>query len=149
MCVGLGINSLAGRQLRVLIVEDEALVADDLADTIEAAGALVIGVAAEQRDAIRFTVDHRPDVVLMDIRLRNGDDGIDAAEALRAIIDIPIIFCTGNGDPATRRRVQAFANAELLLKPVDYERLIQTIGRICHQHAAPSGTIVAKPSGKL
>jgi DNA-binding NarL/FixJ family response regulator len=141
MCVGLGINSLAGRQVRVLIVEDEALVADDLADTIEAAGALVIGLAAEKRDAVRLTIDHRPDLVLMDIRLRNGADGIDTAETIRAMTGSPIIFCTGNGDPDTRRRVQAFGNAELLIKPIDYEALIQSIRRICHQHAAPSGTV--------
>jgi CheY-like chemotaxis protein len=138
MCGSIGISGPAGRPLRVLIVEDEAIVADDLAYMLGAAGAQVIGIAAGQRDAVRLGIEHYPDVVLMDIRLRGGDDGIVAAEAIRAVLGTPIIFCTGNGDPETRRRVEAFGGAELLLKPIDGEPLIEAIGRVCCARSCPS-----------
>lgn len=121
--------ALSGRLLQVLVVEDEALIAEDMVQTVQEIGAAVVGIAASAEEAVHLAVSHRPDVVLMDIRLRGVDDGLDAAHAIRAIMNPLIIFCSGNGDSSTRRRIAAFGNAQLLLKPVNSEELVQAIGQ--------------------
>jgi CheY-like chemotaxis protein len=119
----------AGRLLQVLVVEDEALIAEDMVQTVQEIGAAVVGIAASAEQAVHLAAQHRPDVVLMDIRLRGVDDGLAAAAAIRGLINPAIIFCTGNGDSSTRRRIAAFGNAQLLLKPVNSDELIQAIGQ--------------------
>jgi CheY-like chemotaxis protein len=121
--------AVAGRLLQVLVVEDDALIAADLALTVEEMGAAVVGIAASAKEAVRLAAEHRPDVVLMDIRLRGVEDGVVAAQAIRDLIDPAIIFCSGNGDCTTRRRIGAFGNTQLLLKPVTPEELIEAIGQ--------------------
>jgi CheY-like chemotaxis protein len=130
MCFGSIVPGRAGGALRVLVVEDEALIAEDLAETVRELGAAVVGIAATAEEAIRIAAACRPDVVLMDIRLRSVADGIDAATAIRAMINPVIIFCTGNGDYTTQRRIDAFGNAQLLLKPVNSAELAQAIGQV-------------------
>jgi CheY-like chemotaxis protein len=120
-----------GQPCRILIVEDDALIALDLQQTIEELGAAVIGRAAHTRDAIALTARHRPDVVLMDIRLAGGSDGIDAAHGIRRLHNVPIIFITGNSDPGTRDRVLAFADVDLLNKPIDHSRLRSLLQERC------------------
>ena len=129
MCMGSGMPAAAGKLLQVLVVEDDALIAEDLAQTVAEMGAAVVGIAACAEEAVRLAAEHRPGVVLMDIRLRGVSDGIEAAKAIRAMVDPVIIFCSGNGDCTTRRRISAFGNAQLLLQPVNAEELVQAIGQ--------------------
>jgi CheY-like chemotaxis protein len=129
MCWEAETPAAVGRVMQVLVVEDESLIAEDLALTVQEIGAAVVGIAASAEEAVRLAAQHRPDVVLMDIRLRGVDDGVDAAKAIRAMINPAIIFCTGNGDSTTRQRIRAFGNAQLLLKPVNSDELIQAIGQ--------------------
>lgn len=123
----------ASRPLRVLVVEDQALIAHDLAAMIREIGATVVGIAADAVDALLLAAEHRPNVALVDITLRNGDDGIEVAEGIREMVDASIIFCTGNGDPTTQKRVTAFGKAQLLLKPVDLDSLSRAMLRECHR----------------
>jgi CheY-like chemotaxis protein len=120
-----------GRPCRILIVEDDALIAFDLRQTIEELGGAVVGQASRTVDAIGLAVKHRPDVVLMDVRLGDGSDGIDAARGIRRLQDVPIIFVTGNSDDETRHRVFAFANVDLLNKPVDPMHLRSLLQERC------------------
>jgi CheY-like chemotaxis protein len=117
--------------VRVLIVEDDVIVAADIAGTLASAGARVTGTAFDQQDALRLSIESYPDVVVMDIRLRNGGDGIVAAQAIRALLGTPVVFCTGNSDPMTLRRIEAFGGAEFLLKPFDCKSLIEAVARAC------------------
>lgn len=120
-----------GAPCRILIVEDDALIALDLQQTIEDLGGAVVGRAARTVDAIGLAVKHQPDVVLMDIRLAGGSDGIDAARDIRRLQQIPIIFVTGNTDPATRERILEFSDATLLNKPVDHLQLCSILRERC------------------
>jgi CheY-like chemotaxis protein len=129
MCFEPTAPGCAGGLLQVLVVEDEALIAEDLVQTVLEMGAAVVGIAASADEAIRIAAERRPDVVLMDIRLRGVDDGIKAAGTIREMINAAIIFCTGNGDHSTRRRIAAFGNAQLLLKPVTSEELARALGQ--------------------
>jgi CheY-like chemotaxis protein len=127
-----------GVPCRILIVEDDALIALDLQLTIEDLGGAVVGCASRTVDAISLAAKHRPDVVLMDIRLAGGSDGIDAAHGIRRLQQIPIIFVTGNIDPATRERVLEISDASLLTKPVDHLQLGSILRECCARQCNPS-----------
>ena len=127
-----------GAPCRILIVEDDALIALDLQRTIEDLGGAVVGRASRTAEAIGLAAKHRPDVVLMDIRLASGSDGIEAARGIRRLQQIPIIFVTGNTDPATRERVFEFSDVALLNKPVDHLQLGSTLRERCARQCGTS-----------
>ena len=127
-----------GAPCRILIVEDDALIALDLQQTVEELGGAVVGRASRADDAIGLAAKHRPDVVLMDIRLAGGSDGIEAAHGIRRLQQIPIIFVTGNTDPATRERVLEISDVSLLNKPVDHLQLGAILRERCAQQCNAS-----------
>jgi two-component system, response regulator PdtaR len=120
-----------GRPLAVLIVEDDPVVGEYFSDAVQEFGGHIIGVAAEPSDAFGLVVEHRPDVVIMDVRLKNGHDGLHAADAMRLLYRTPIVFCTGCGDAETIRRIEQFGGCEYLLKPVLPEVLRDALLRAC------------------
>ena len=109
----------ARRTFRVMIVEDEALIAWDMRTLVEGFGWSVCGIAPSGADAVRMAREKRPDVVLMDVRLRGEMDGVEASRDIAAGQQVPIIFITGNSDQATEARIRAIhPNAPILSKPV-------------------------------
>ncbi len=80
------------QRLRVIIVEDERIVAHDLATQIIGLGSTVLGIAGDPEAAIELAERTRPDMVLMDIRLGSERDGISAAQEIRERLDIPAYF---------------------------------------------------------
>lgn len=122
--------SRASRPCTVLIVEDQPVVAQDLASLLGEIGATVIGVAADSVDALLLAAEHRPDVALIDLDLQAGSDVIQLASEIREMTEASIIFC-GSNDPATQGRFLAFGRAQLLLKPVDFESLSRAMLRVC------------------
>jgi CheY-like chemotaxis protein/DNA-directed RNA polymerase specialized sigma24 family protein len=81
-------------QSRVLIVEDEAMIALDLKDLVNELGHTVVGIATTCDDAIRMANQHRPELVLTDIKLADGSSGVDAALGILKDFDVPVIFIT-------------------------------------------------------
>ena len=79
---------------RVLIVEDEQIVAADLASKLERMNCEVVGIAASGGEAVRLAQERRPDVVFMDIQLQGEKDGIETAGELQRKTGLPIIFIT-------------------------------------------------------
>lgn len=108
---------LTRRALHLLIAEDEAMIALELESMLEDLGHEVVGIARTADESIRFATMHRPDLVLMDIRLARGD-GVEAAIAIRARHDIPAIFMTAHSDAETRRRAMEAAPLDYLVKPI-------------------------------
>jgi CheY-like chemotaxis protein len=80
--------------MSVLVVEDEAIVADDLRRKLEKIGYTVVGIASSGLEAIRKTEQSAPDLVLMDVRLKGEMTGWEAASQIRSRRDIPIVFLT-------------------------------------------------------
>jgi DNA-binding NarL/FixJ family response regulator len=101
---------------RVLIVEDEALVAMDIEDALGGFGFDVVGIVDSEAEAIEATIRLQADVVLMDITLREGD-GISATRALMARSNATIIFVSANSDPATLEAAMALKPAAFIRKP--------------------------------
>ncbi len=103
---------------RVLLVEDDYFVALTSEDTLTDAGHEVVGVAATADQAVAIAGAERPELVVMDIRLRGARDGIDAAREIRERFGIPSIFVTAQADPGTRQRGDMLAHPlGWLLKP--------------------------------
>lgn len=108
----------SGRPLRVLIVEDESVLAMQLEDMVQALGHLVVGTVASFNDAVNRAETERPDVALMDINLRHGGNGIDAALVLRKCFRVPSIFVSAYlSSPETRERAQAAEPLGFVPKP--------------------------------
>jgi DNA-binding NarL/FixJ family response regulator len=91
---------------------------------MEMMGVDVCGVAATADTAVALAEEHRPSVVLMDVRLRGEKDGVDAALAIHASVGSKIIFITGSKEPGTMARIQLDHPTAILLKPVS-DRQIQ------------------------
>lgn len=121
---------------RILIVEDERIVAKDLQFRLNGLGYQVAGMAAEGHDAIAKAGEMRPNLVLMDIRLENGMDGIQAAEQIRSLYDIPVIFLTAFADQTTLARAKITEPFGYILKPFEERELQSTIEIALYRHAA-------------
>ncbi len=101
----------------ILLVEDEAIVAHDLAGVLASKGYSVIGTVARGEEAADAVKRLAPDLVLMDIALAGKMDGIAAASAIGAISDVPVIFLTAHNDDATLERIKSTVPYGYLEKP--------------------------------
>lgn len=103
---------------RALIVDDELFIAMHLQSVLEDIGLEVCELAATGAEALDFTAEHQPELIFMDVNLRGGMDGVEAARRLTAEHDVRIIFITAYGDPATLQRIkQAAPDAPIIQKP--------------------------------
>jgi two-component system, response regulator PdtaR len=108
----------------ILIVDDDNLVRLGIRMTLEDAGFRNIQVARTGAAAIKMASRHRPAVVLMDIRLGSGMDGIEAAQKIRQTHPCKVIFLTGSNETATRLRINATDPDDVLVKPILPQHLI-------------------------
>jgi two-component system cell cycle sensor histidine kinase/response regulator CckA len=102
---------------RILIMEDEALIAADLEDRLIGMGYDVCAVCDETADAWKLLVDLRPDLALLDIRVRGDGDGIELGGRVRRELDIPFIFLTAHADETTLAKARETEPAGYVLKP--------------------------------
>ena len=126
---------------KVLIVEDEALIALSLREVLVLVGFDVVGVAATVGDALCIAQNTPPDIAIFDVRLAGKRDGIEGAVQLRRILNIPVLFLTAQGDEATRARAAFLNPAAYLLKPVHSQQII-----IALQKALRAGKRTSRPT---
>jgi PAS domain S-box-containing protein len=112
---------------RILIVEDDAIVARDLKASLSKMGYFVTGVAAAGEEALEMAGENRPDLVLMDIMFDGDIDGIETAQRMRDLHDVPVIYLTAYGDQATFERAKQTLPLAFVLKPFDPQELYLTI----------------------
>jgi CheY-like chemotaxis protein len=110
-------GELAKRRPRLLVVEDEAIAALMMEQTLIALGYEVCDVVDSEAGALEAAEKHCPDLILMDIRLAGGGDGIRAAAKARDRLSIPSIFTTAHSDAATLARAEGAKPVGFLLKP--------------------------------
>jgi PAS domain S-box-containing protein len=121
---------------KILIVEDDRVVARDISQQLERLGHTVVGVTALGEQALPLTLETGPDLVLMDIRLDGAVDGIDAAEQIRRECHRPIVFLTAYSDEETVKRATSTEPFGYLLKPFEDAQLRTTIEMALYKHAA-------------
>lgn len=110
--------------IKVLLVEDEQLVAEDISEILQEEGYAVTGMASEGKAAIEMFKETEPDIVLMDINLQGEMDGIQVAEALNQIRRTPIVYLTAQADAASVARARATKPSAYLLKPFEERNLL-------------------------
>lgn len=112
---------------RILVVEDEAIIAREIRHTLEGLGFEVAGVVATGEKAVDLALRDRPDLVLMDIQLAGDMDGAEAAARIREACDIPVVFLTAFTDEETLGRVKRTDPHGYLIKPFNSTELRITI----------------------
>ena len=116
------------RRPRALIVEDEIMIALDLEDTMLALGFDSCGLAPSERSARSLAMSDQPDVVLMDVCLEGGREGIETARWLREVCGASVIFVTAKADEGTLARIHdRVPGAPVLSKPVYRKHLAKAV----------------------
>jgi DNA-binding NarL/FixJ family response regulator len=113
---------------RILIVEDDPLIAMLLRDLLYEGGYEVVGVAADANGAVQQAATGNPDLVLADIHLRGHVDGIQAAVEIKKRHDTEVVFLTSDDDSATVERAKNARPAAYLNKPTDLLRVVDAVG---------------------
>ena len=124
-----------GKRARILIVEDERIVAEDLSMSLQELGYDVPAILESAEEVIARASKIAPDLILMDVMLGGKLDGVEAAERLAAVADIPVIFLTAHADDATFQRAKRSEPLGYLLKPFDTTQLTHTIEMALYKHA--------------
>jgi CheY-like chemotaxis protein len=109
--------------LRIIVVEDEVIVAMDIQHRLERMGHQVLGLAVTGDKAVRLAREVNPDLIFMDIKLRGMMDGIEAANHIRAFSEVPIIYLTAFADDHTIRRASSANPIGYLGKPFEDREL--------------------------
>jgi CheY-like chemotaxis protein len=134
-------------QEKLLIVEDEILVATDIHAMVENQGYSVIAVVDNGKEAVRVATEQKPDLVLMDINLKGDMDGIEAAGRIRSQSEIPIVFLTAHAEEGLLERAKLVFPFGYLLKPVQERELKATLKIALH--AVKMSVIRTKGGKKL
>ncbi|WP_165394845.1 response regulator [Methanofollis fontis] len=119
---------------RILVVEDEAIVAMELEAVLRGCGYEVMGPVGRGNDAVRIVHDSWPDLILMDIRLKGPMDGTEAARRILAIHDIPILFLSAFSDEVTLERATDTHSYGYLTKPFNERVLCANIALALRRH---------------
>jgi signal transduction histidine kinase len=122
-------------QARVMVVEDEGLVALALGQRLQALGYDLAAVASSGEEAVERAVAVRPDIVLMDIMLEGAMDGIEAAARIREEVDVPVVYLTAYSDVQTLRRAKQTGALGYLVKPFVERELVTTLETALSRHS--------------
>ncbi len=119
---------------RIMIVEDERIVGKDMEIRLKGLQYSVAGIASTGQEAVKKIGESRPDLVLMDIRLKGDMDGIETATIIKDRFDIPVIYITAYADNNTLDRAKVTEPSGYLLKPFDDRELNITISMALYKH---------------
>lgn len=119
---------------RILVVEDEHIVAMGIKKMVKSLGYTVTGVASSGEDAISKAESTFPDVVLMDIMLKGDMDGVEAAGEIRKRFDVPVVYLTAYSDNKILERAKKTEPFGYIVKPFDEKDLHSSIEIALHRH---------------
>lgn len=122
---------------KILVVEDEWIIANDIKDSLVEMGYRVTGIASSAEEAMASVEEEQPDLMLMDIVLKGEKTGIDAARAIRAGHDIPVIFLTAYDNQYMVDQAKKINHSGYLLKPFKDRELDIAIDMALHKKQQP------------
>lgn len=120
--------------LNILVVEDNSNAIKELRQHLDRIGHRIMGEAASQKEALRLAEEQWPDLVLMDIFIEGPHDGVECAEALRAMGDVPIVFLTSKTEDEVYQRALRLPHCWFVNKPVMTVHLHRTIDQYLNQY---------------
>ena len=123
-------------KLRILVVEDESIVAMDIQHRLRKLGYAVVRVVPSGEEAVAAARDLDPDLVLMDIMLEGAMDGIESAAAIRDAQDVPVIYLTAYADEKTLQRAKITEPFGYIIKPFEDREIHSSIEMARYKHEA-------------
>ncbi|UCD60895.1 MAG: response regulator [Flavobacteriaceae bacterium] len=135
--------------IRILIVEDDMIIAANLSLQLTKLGYEVIGIVSRGEDAISNANQNKPDIILMDVNLKGSIDGIDAAIAIHLQNEIPIIYLTANNDDGTFSRAKETQPYAFISKPFNKLDLQRTIALVVEKIKDNGGLKQLQPESNL
>ncbi|ELS34256.1 MULTISPECIES: hybrid sensor histidine kinase/response regulator [Pseudanabaena] len=120
----------------VIIVEDERLVAQDIAQILRDEGYTICAIAVDAQTAIQKILEYSPKLVLLDIRIKGDIDGIKLAQFIQSFCDIPVVYLTAFSDAETLKRAQSTNPMGYVVKPFRQEQLLSTLAIALTTHRA-------------
>ena len=118
------------KPIKILIVEDEMVIAANISLQLSSLGYDVTGIVPRGEEALHHVKQNRPDLVLLDIQLKGSLDGIETAQAMQVEYDIPIIYLTANADDDNFNRAKSTRPYAFISKPfkkLDLQRAIELV----------------------
>ncbi|WP_288369761.1 response regulator [uncultured Algoriphagus sp.] len=112
---------------RILIVEDDMIIAANISLQLSKLGYEVTGIESRGEDAVNHAIENHPDIILMDIQLNGGMNGIDAAKKIQEKTAIPLIYLTANADEASFQKAKETKPYAFISKPFNKLNLERTI----------------------
>lgn len=126
---------MEAEQVKILVVEDEMVVAQNIATAVKSWGYTVSGIASTGKKALEIVSSQtKPDLVLMDIKLKGPMDGVSIAQRVQALFDIPVIYLTALSDPETLKRALHSHPYGYVVKPFMGNELRQAIELALERH---------------
>jgi len=133
----------------ILLVEDESIVAMDMSRRLISLGYPSVEYVAEGEEAVTYAVEHKPDLILMDIHLKGKMDGIQAAELIREQTDIPLIYITAYADERTFTRAKETEPFGFIMKPFQEREVRSSIEIALYKHTIQKELLQAKTDAEL
>jgi PAS domain S-box-containing protein len=118
----------------ILVVEDESILAEDIREMVEGFGYAVSGTASDGDEALARAAKHPPNLVLMDIMLKGKMQGIETAERMRSLYNVPVVYVTAYADDRTLKRARVTEPFGYIIKPFDERELRTTIAMALYKH---------------
>lgn len=119
---------------KILVVEDEAIIADDIRNNLQQAGYAVVATVSSGEDAIKNAKEYNPDIILMDIVIKGKLDGIETARQIRSFLNIPLVYLTAFSDEKTIERAKLTEPFGYLIKPFNKRELNIAIEMALFKH---------------
>lgn len=121
-------------KFNIMVVEDESIVAKDIQQSLKKLGYNVVDVCSTAEAAIVSAKEKKPDLILMDIMLKGEKSGIDAAEEIKSLISVPIVFLTAYADESTLNKAKITEPYGYIIKPFKEIELHTTIEMAIYKH---------------
>jgi DNA-binding NarL/FixJ family response regulator len=122
-------------EVRVLIVEDEPLIAEDISDFLGETNYICAGIAYDSETALDMLINRDPDIALLDINIEGSMNGIDIAQVIRNKHNIPFIFLTSHSDKETLDKAKLTLPYGYIVKPFNENDLISSLEMAVFRHA--------------
>lgn len=136
-------------RMKVLVVEDEVIIADNICDTLKGFGYDVLEPAMTYNEAIERIETDRPDIAILDIKLSGKESGIDLAKKINNEYDFPFIFLTSNSDKATFEEAKVVEPHAFLVKPFGKDELFAALELAIVSYAKKSSDEVQQDAAVL
>jgi PAS domain S-box-containing protein len=119
---------------KILIIEDESIIAMNIQNILEMKGYLVAPIAASGKEAVRLALEHKPDLILADIMLPAEMDGISAIEEIQKNRDVPVVYLTAHSNDDVFERAKATRPYGYLIKPLNQNDILSTVDLALYKH---------------